>query len=233
MPGEKKRAAVKARKAQPQSVKGARRRQRRTEVPRRSDSRTVTRTSPQGLSITVQLPPLRKPQKPVGVQWKNLLRKPRVLVPLCIVFVVGIFVVLQAGGHGPADKPVVTAERTTPDFKHLEPSAEKASEPRYDAKRNMISYTTTFSGSRITVSQQRLPAHFSKDTKALIRAAESIQAKQKLQTARGPLFIASNDKGNDQMAIIALPEVLLFIHTDRQLDEASWKSFVELLEVRN
>lgn len=234
MSGDKKRTAVKARKQQMQSAKGARRRQRRTEIPRRSDSRTVTRTNQQGLSITVQLP-LRRTKQPYAAipLWRRLFRQPLVYMPLGLILLVAAAVIMQAGGHGPADKPVVTAERTAPDFKPLEPSAEKASEPRYDPKRNMVSYTTNFSGSRITVSQQRLPAHFAKDSKALIRAADSINAKQKLDTAKGPLYIASNEKGNDQMALIALADVLLFIHADRQLDESSWKAFVELLKIKS
>lgn len=147
-----------------------------------------------------------------------------------------IFVTLVAFGlREVVHKPIVTtgkvaaAERTAPDFKPLVPSAAEASATTYDGKRDMLMYSSTFSGARLTVSQQPLPARFMRDPKALQAAADSLNAKQRLDTASGPIYIATNET-NDQMALYAGKQVLLFIHTDRKLDDASWKSFIELLK---
>ncbi len=236
MPGEKKRPAVQARKAQQQMTKGARRRSRTGSGPRRSDVERLSYGHRQGLSITVQIPPLRKPQKPTRSSLQQLLRKmsrPKVFVPLGIVLVVAGIIVLNGSSSSPATQPVTAADRTAPDFQPLKPSAEKASTVKYDGKRNLVSYTTHFSGSRITVSQQPLPPNFKKDSRSLSRAADSINAKQRIDTAKGPLYVANNEEGNDQMAILAAQTVLLFIHADRKLDDASWKSFVELLKIES
>ncbi len=236
MPGETKRPAVQARKVTEQSAKGARRRNRSGNGTRQPDIERSSYGHRQGLSITVQIPPLRKPQKPTLSTFRATMRRlsrPRVFIPLGLVLAVVCIIVLNGSSSSPATKPVAARDRTTPDFVPLRPSAEKASTVKYDGKRNLVSYTTTFSGSRITVSQQPLPATFKKDPRALTGAADSIKATQRLDTDKGPLFIASNEEGSDQMAIYAAEKVLLFIHTDRALDDPSWKAFIELLEAKS
>jgi hypothetical protein len=134
---------------------------------------------------------------------------------------------------GKTDVPAASVERTAPAYRPLVPSAEKASWTKYDGKRDLVTYTTTFSGARVTVSQQPLPAAFSKDPDALKGAADSISAKQHLDTGNGPLYVATKDDAGDQMAVYAAKDVLLFIHTDRKLDDISWRSFIELLQSKS
>ncbi len=119
--------------------------------------------------------------------------------------------------------------RSQPNFKPLIPSSNETIQNSYDGTRNVISYETSFSGARLTVSQQPLPQAFHDDPNTLPGAAASIHAKQRLETAKGPIYIATNDQG-DQMAIYAGPEVLVFIHSDRKLDSPSWIAFVQLLK---
>jgi len=154
-----------------------------------------------------------------------------------VVTVLALLFVIVLSVHGtnhkavPTSGKVAAAERTKPDFKPLMPSADQASAVTYDGKRNMVSYSAIFSGARLTISQQPLPARIAQDPKALSTVADSLHAKQQLSTAAGLLYIATNET-NDQMAVFGGKDVLLFIHSDRKLDDASWKAFIELLKTK-
>jgi hypothetical protein len=239
---EVKRPAVKARKSEAQLAKGARRKQRSGNGPRSHESygnRSISRTKHgPAISITVQIPALRRPKErtsfskqPVPVK-RNRRWWPVLAVPA--ITLVGA-VIYFAPFSKEAVKPVQTAaaERTEPNYQPLVPSAEKASATQYDAKRNLVSYTTTFSSARLTVSQQILPENFSKDPAATMKAADSIKATQQVETSKGMLYIATNDTAGDQLALIADKNVLIFVHSDKQLDEATWKSFIEQLEAKS
>lgn len=137
------------------------------------------------------------------------------------------------GSSGPASSEAAT--RTEANFTPLIPSDNSTAagiEPRYDGKRNLVTYTVTFSGVRLTVSQQPLPENFATDKNALLRAAESIKAKQKFDTAKGPVYVASNEDSKDQLAVFAGADVLVFFHAAGTLGEPSWKAFVEQLEAK-
>lgn len=215
--------------------KGARRRARTGEGVKtyRSDGRMISRSQTPGVSITLQLPALRRPKQAAKSSIRSFL-KPIVLVPVGLIVAVVAIIGLQATSSSDTTaKPAAAATKAAPEFKTLKPSAEQASATKYDAKRELVTYTTTFSGARLTVSQQPLPPQFGKDDKALVKAADSINAKQRIDTAKGGLYVASNDKGKDQLAIFASSKALLLIHSDRQLDVTSWKSFIELLEEKS
>lgn len=197
-------------------------------------TRAVSRSATPGISITVQIPALRRPKlakQKDGVARQSIHRR---LLASSMVFVVlvagiGFAAYTHKSTHKSPAVTVASAKRTTPDYNPLVPSAEKASAPRFDADRNMVSYTTTFSGSRITVSQQALPANFATDPTAMQKAADGIKATQQITTNVGTIYIVTNDKDGDQRALFSDKNLLLFIHADRKLDDVSWKSFVELL----
>lgn len=175
--------------------------------------------------------------QPVAAVLGKIPLAPRLRRPVFAALVLGLALGISFGVHGifsgplPATGTAVAAERTEPDFKPLMPSADQANATRYDGKRNMVMYSTTFSGARLTVSQQGLPARFRQDPLSLKTTADSIQAKQRLDTASGPMYIATSE-GGDQMALYANKTVLLFIHSDRKLDDPSWIAFIELLKPR-
>lgn len=251
----KKLAPVKSRAAKPrtirasaaQTAKATKRRPRAAPVASRANAqaygnRTFTRTSSphQGISITVQIPPLRRPRtskKPGAGDLPELSRGRLIIRALALpmLLIVGslVFFGTQVGPQKKAPSAPVATVRTGPDYKPLLPSAEKASTTKYDAKRNLVTYNTTFSGARITVSQQPLPANFAKDPAALQKAADSIKASRQIDTAKGPLLVATNEDTNEQLALYATSKVLVFIHCAGKLDEASWKSFIELLEAKS
>lgn len=161
---------------------------------------------------------------------------PALLVPV-ILLAIGYVVVggdIVARDKTPvATKPAAAAEKTEPAYRPLIPSAEKASATKYDGKRDLVTYTTNFSGAKLTVSQQPLPANFSKDSQAIAKAADSIKATQQIDTDKGTIYIATNAEAGDQMALFAGKQTLVFIHSASKLDDVSWKSFVELLQAKS
>lgn len=238
------RPSVRARKAKVQSTNlNARRKQRAASSGASSQQQTYngvqSRDPRQGVSITLQIPPLRREKKVTDghAEMRSPVRRllhPILLLP--IVILVAVFVVFgksdDAGLNGTSGS-VSAIERSEPDFLPLTPKAEEASTKRYDSKKNLVSYTTSFSGTRITVSQQALPSNFTKDPKALDKAAVNIGASQRIETDRGPVIVGSDAESGEQLAVYAGENVLLFLHTDTNLDPAAWKSFIELLEARS
>ena len=209
--------------------KGARRRS-RTGNGTSGQRRYNDRRGLGGFSVTFQLPPLPRPIKQDLSQVSRTLKKrPLLLVPIVAVIIIIGFVMIPGSSQPTVVKTAPGVAKTKADFKILTPPAVQASAPRYDSKRDLVSYTTTFSGVRLTVSQQALPATFVKDPAALLKTADSIRAKQRIDTVKGPVFVATNDQAGDQLAVYASPQLLVLIHTDRKLDDASWRSFIELL----
>jgi hypothetical protein len=200
----------------------------------------VSRSAQPGISITVQIPALRRP-KPIGAKTqqgnpsRQTLRRLAVIAPLLLLILLGSgFGYNHVHGKQTPSKAVAeTPSRTQPTYQPLVPSAAQASAKSYDGQRNLVSYTTNFSDARVTVSQQPLPANFSNDPSALQRAADSLNAKQKIETDKGPLYVANSDTDNSQRAIYATKDVLIFIQADRKLDDVSWKSFVDLLQAKS
>jgi hypothetical protein len=235
MTGEVKRSAVRARKAQEDILKNARRRQRKT-TPRaapeqQSSPQKITRYPGHGVSITVQIPPLRRQKLADGSKPANgrTLVNKRILTPVLILPVILMAIGFAVFGGDiagrsktPATKPVAAAQKTKPAFRPLLPSAEKASATRYDGAKDLVTYTTNFSGAKLTVSQQPLPANFSKDPQSMTKAADSIQAKQRLETGKGPIYIATNAEAGDQFALYAGKQSLVFIHSASKMDDVSW-----------
>jgi hypothetical protein len=238
MSEDKRRTDTKARGKKAVSTKGARRRSRsgteNTPGVHRAGGRPEAVRYNNGLSITVQIPSIRR-RKPVGPLERPALARiigyRNFIVPVVGLVLITVIVGLQhKPAHVAAPQPTVAAQRTKADFEVLTPKAEQAAATKYDGKRNLATYTTTFSGVRLTVSQQPLPAHFKTDKLALKKVADSTNAKQLMDTKHGPLYVATNQEAGDQLALFAADKVLLMIHTDRAMDEASWKSFIEQLK---
>lgn len=156
--------------------------------------------------------------------------------------VVALLVIIVAGaafyyfpGKTDTKKPTATAAaatRTAPDYQPLVPATEKATETSYDGKRDMVAYNANFSGARLIVSQQSLPESFTKDPSAIMKAADSIKATQQIETAKGLLYVATNEDAGYQLAIIADRSVLIFIQSNQKLNEVTWKAFIDQLQAK-
>lgn len=190
-----------------------------------------------GISITVQIPQLRRPKNASSKPAPNSVSRRRLLhtgVAVVVVMVVAVGSYYGIRLHGrealtPAVAEAAVAVRTEPNYDPLVPSDVETTSKSYDGQKNVVAYDTTFSEARLTVSEQALPANFTTDPTAILRAADSINAKQKIDTVKGTIFIATSDTDKSQMGLFASKTVLVFIHTDKTLDDVSWKSFVELL----
>lgn len=208
-------------------------------APRTAVSNSISRTPQPGISITVQIPALRRPKKTVGQGGDNqakLLRRPAVVAAV-LLFVVAAGVIGFHGLHKnvriAAGNEAAAASRTQPDFQPLVPSAAQATATDYNGQKNLVSYDTNFGNARITVSQQPLPNNFKTDINALKRAADSIDATQKFDTDHGPVYVANSTTDESQLGIYADKDVLVFIHTDKKLDASSWTSFIGLLQSKS
>jgi hypothetical protein len=211
--------------------------QRRRGRPPQSDS-IKNRSARPGISITVQIPQLRRSGGSPGEAIENN-KSPRlkllftgIAVVIVTAVAAGSYYGLRLHGHkvlNPAVAEAAAKVRTEPNYEPLIPSDTETTTKSYDGQKNVVAYNTTFSEARVTVSQQPLPANFPNDPSALLRAADSINAKKRVDTIKGPIFIATSDIDKSQMGLFASKTVLVFIHTDKTLDDVSWKSFIELL----
>lgn len=66
-----------------------------------------------------------------------------------------------------------------------------------------------------------------------MKAADSIKATQQVETNKGLLYVATNEESGGQLALIAGKTVLVFVSTDKKLDNATWMSFINLLESKS
>lgn len=195
-----------------------------------------------GISITVQIPALKRPKPKAAIPLaptelpgrRNRRALFFLVLPILIVAAAGTFYGIR---HEPPKKAAAAdasgTHRTAPNYQPLAIPSDKASTTSYDGQKNMVSYKTTYSGVRVTVSEQPIPESFSKDPTSLLRAADSMNAKQKIDTSHGTVFVATNEMGGDQMGLFANDQVLVFIHTDKKLDDVSWKTFVEQLQAES
>lgn len=218
--------------------KGERRRHRPPVDPARAarikKNRKYQNSHAGGLLITLQIPQFARPSRPNLMLIKGrLLARPALFLPLVLVVLLGGILFIPHSGPSKPAIPVAGAIKTEADFKVMTPQVEQASAQKYDAKRDLVTYTTTFSGVRLTVSQQLIPAKFAKDPAALMKTADSIRATQRIDTRRGALYIATNEQAGNQLAVFTTKELLILIQTDRKLDDASWKSFIEQLQSKS
>lgn len=200
----------------------------------------VERPHHPGISITLKIPALQKPKNIGANTAAHHLTVPRrrfkwiAFAAVLAVVTTGAASAVVLLPKKPAFKPGAAVQAdaglTAPSYQPLMFADQKPTDQSFDGKRNMVSFTTSFSGARITVSEQALPENFSRDPAALLRTADSINAKQRIDTASGPLFIATNEVGGNQMGVFADKQVLGFIRTDRKMDDTSWKSLVEQLQ---
>jgi hypothetical protein len=59
--------------------------------------------------------------------------------------------------------------------------------------------------------------------------AGSVNANTPLETQKGTAYIATDEETKAQIAVFATDNVLVFIRTDKQLDEDEWKFYINQL----
>lgn len=119
----------------------------------------------------------------------------------------------------PAFKPLVSNQKTDAD------NLKQA----YDPQRKLVSYNDAFSGAKFTVSQQPLPQKLKDSPAEILKAADTIQAKEHIETALGTLYIGTDEQAGVQRTMLVRKDLLVFIQSSKKLDNDTWKYYVETL----
>lgn len=112
--------------------------------------------------------------------------------------------------------PGASGDRQKPEFK-------------FDQEKKVLGYMTKYNDTAMTISQQALPEQLKSDRSTLGSVAKSIGAAIRLETQKGVAYIATDQKTLTQTALFATDEVLVFIRTDKKLDNESWKFYINQL----
>lgn len=139
-----------------------------------------------------------------------------------------------------AKKPVAPEEQAQQAFNPLVPlegfadAGGKKSEPafKYDTEKKVLGYTSRYNEAKIVVSQQALPDQLKTHPGQIEGIARSVNANVPVDTQKGRVYIATNDKTGEQVVIFATEEVLVFINSNKELDNESWKIYINQLNSR-
>lgn len=137
-----------------------------------------------------------------------------------------------------AKKPVSPEEQAQATFNPLkpldnltDPSGKEVLGPefRYDQEKKVLGYTTDYNGAHMTVSQQALPDQLKNNPGQLEGIARSVSANVPIETQKGRAYIATNDKTKEQIAVFATKEVLVFLRSNKTLDNDEWIFYINQL----
>ncbi|MEO8862784.1 MAG: hypothetical protein ABI354_00475 [Candidatus Saccharimonadales bacterium] len=158
------------------------------------------------------------------------------LVTLLIVF--GAFKLISSRKHSNVSGgPTTAKEQAKASFDPLIPlenltdATGKKSTPefKYDTKKKVLAYITSYNGANLTISQQQVPKDFKSDKVKLMSVANSVGASDPLDTQKGTAYIATDEKTGSQTAVFATDSVLVFIRTNKVLDSDEWKLYINQL----
>jgi hypothetical protein len=167
-------------------------------------------------------------------------RKHVLLVGVVLILVLGFgFKALSSGSKPPSGEqgPQTAKQKAEAAFTPLVPldnltdATGKQSKPefRYDQQKKVLGFATTYNGTELTISQQQVPDKFESNPASLLSLAQSVNANQLLQTQKGTAYIGTDPKTNAQTAIFVTKEVLVFIRSEKRLDEDEWKFYINQL----
>lgn len=189
------------------------------------------------ISINISMPKFQLPK--VDIPWP-LVRRWGIRVGVGLVVLVGMVMAMRLylGGVG-TDKPeaskATSEESETPSYQPLAPKGKQnlasgdAAVSTYDSKRKLYSYNDNYEGVQLTVSQQPLPSSFKSDPIQIRKAADSIRATDEIDTALGMAYIGFDEKANVQRVMLVYRDLLVFIMTNKKLDNETIKSYIETL----
>ncbi|HTE58515.1 MAG TPA: hypothetical protein VK694_07255 [Verrucomicrobiae bacterium] len=158
---------------------------------------------------------------------------------VCLMGGFGVLNLLKGGDQaGQGGGPVVTAQQQAEtDFNPLVPLENltdangQQSRPdfKYDKEKKVLGYVAEFNGASLTISQQPAPGDFKSNPAKLMSVAESFKATTHLDTQKGTAYIASDEKTKVQTAIFATDEVLVFVRSNKPLDNDEWQMYINQL----
>jgi hypothetical protein len=207
------------------------------EVPRAQASKQITEKEVV-VNLKLRMPKVKLPD---FKQLYKTYRKQTMIaggVAIVLIMVVGAFKVLSVRqAKTEADKPKSAQEQALADFNPLVPlenltdATGKQSKPefKYDPEKKVLGYATEYNGVHLTISQQGVPENFKSNPASLMSVAQSIGAGTPLETQKGSAYIGTDENAEAQTAVFATDEVLVFIRTDKTLDEEEWKFYINQL----
>lgn len=187
------------------------------------------------IEINLNLPKVRLPHPRIKVaQIRYWAAFGVIVITVSIGVRAGIGVLVPAHKTG-TSVDVKGASTSTPTFKPLVPNDKKdlansnGTTSKYIPDRQLYTYLDTYLGAQVTVSEQPAPENLVKNSDELAKLAASIGAKDKVDTAFGPAYIATSQNGTSQRVVTVQRGLLIFIETIKKYDNDAWKLYIENL----
>ena len=139
---------------------------------------------------------------------------------------------------GTSDDPSVAAQEEAKaafdplvPLENLKDATGKQSEPefRFDKDKKVLAFVSQYNEANLTISQQKVPDNFRDNPSQLMSVANAFGADESMGTQKGTAYIATDEKTNEQTAIFATDEVLVFVRSTKVLDEEEWKFYINQL----
>ena len=164
-----------------------------------------------------------------------LVYKPYVITGM-VVFVVAVVVggfSLFYSGDTKDSELFTPAEQASMLFSPLAPDvSDDEIDYRFDAQRNVLSFSTQYNNATLTVSQQSVPENVESDPEGLAGIAQQIGAEETVESDNGIVYLAPNTSTSGQTALFATDEVLVFIYSDIVLGNEEWQEYINQLRPR-
>lgn len=119
-------------------------------------------------------------------------------------------------------KPLVPAPRAK--------GEEGPSKPVYNSNRKLYTFNDQYKGAKLTVDQQAIPDKLKGNEKEIQKIADSISADETFSTTLGNVYIFTGEKSGSQRLLLANEKMLMFIQSTKQIDTASWVSYIQSLQ---
>jgi hypothetical protein len=123
---------------------------------------------------------------------------------------------------------------TSPAFTPITPAKDTATattstktQIAFDATRNVYSFSDSFKGNNLVVSQQPIPDKFKSGAEAVNSIAASLSAKQSTPVDGGVAYIASDAKSGSQTVVFTKNDLLIFIQSPFRHDASDWKTYID------
>lgn len=138
----------------------------------------------------------------------------------------------NTASKNPQDQ-VLSEQQASPAFDTQLPNDDitqtEGGELRYDASKNVVSYTDIIGGMTVTISQQAAPEQFTSDPAAgMALLSQSVNAKSTLQA--GGVLAHIGEKAPDQQVVVFIKnQVLVFITSATPLDNTALTDYINQL----
>lgn len=195
------------------------------------------------VSINISLPKLHRPKLPPlpKLPYKKIAIITGIVVAVAIIGLVARHFIDQSlTRHRESQAAHQAAAATTPtlskpNFIPVVPQSEASlasvgPKSAYDGTRNTYSYSDTFQGTSLTVSQQPVPASFKSATAAITTVAKSLGAATPVLANNGTGYLATDTKSGSQTVVFALNDVLIFVQSPFKHSAADWASYLGTLK---